>query len=48
MTADIERIYNKDLIGLSETGRACEACGGDIRAHDWADLDEWGFCCSLS
>lgn len=38
-----ERVFNKDLKGLNEDGSPCEACGGNVRLHEWADLDDFGF-----
>lgn len=37
---EIERIFLKDLRFLSAI--ICEACGGNITLHAWADLDREG------
>jgi hypothetical protein len=46
----IQRVYQRDLLGLDVDGRPCEACGRHMHTHEWADMDPWGYVvhCSIA
>ena len=41
----IPQVITQDqlLLGLTRTGRECEACGVDMYDHEWVLMDEHGF-----
>lgn len=43
---DYVRAYQEDLGGIPTA--PCEVCGGDVRNHEWADMDPWGFVVNCS
>lgn len=48
MNTEVQRVYNRDLVGLDEKGRPCEVCHKHMHLHDWADLDDGGFVVNCS
>lgn len=41
-------VLQKDLMGLDDSGRPCEACSNPMKDHDWVVMDINGFvlvCC---
>ena len=46
--SNIERIYQKDLVGLDYHGSPCENCGDHMHNHEWADMDIHGFVVNCS
>lgn len=45
---DIQRVYNRDLLGLDPKGNPCEVCGLHMHKHEWADLDLMGYAVDCS